>query len=187
MRTAIASALMVLLVGCGNGKTSTSAPADISGTWRIILTENQALTVSLTHSGSLPPDPNPTEIAISLGQSNGIVTESGNIYSGNTGCETSSWSWYNTGPYTTGWNFGTDSFAFDSGLVSGNTVTLNFVEAESFPSAQPLQSGTLKLIGTVQNGVISGTFIDTCVPSVNGSAHIVTAVKIATFPPTAWP
>src|SRR4051812_39230127 len=108
MKTAIASALMLLLVGCGNGTTSTSGPADVSGTWKIILTENQALTVSLTHSGSISPDPNPTEIAISLGQSNGILSGSGKIYSGNTGCETSSWWWTNTGPYPTGWNFGND-------------------------------------------------------------------------------
>jgi hypothetical protein len=187
MKTIIASALMLLLVGCGNGKTSTSGPTDISGTWKIILTENQALAVSLTHSGSITPDPNPTEIAISLGQSNGILTGSGKIYSGNTGCESSAWWWTNTGPYTTGWNFGTYSFAFDSGLVSGNTVSINLVEAQSFQSAQPLQSGTLKLIGTVQNDVISGTFNDTCVPSAPSSAHTFAAVKIATFPPSAWP
>src|SRR5438067_6301170 len=99
MRTAIALALLHLLVGCGNGKTSTSGPADISGTWKIILTENQALTVSLTHSGAITVDPNPTEIAISLGQSNGILTGRWKIYSGNTACESSSWWWYNTGQY----------------------------------------------------------------------------------------
>ena len=187
MKTVIALALMLLLVGCGNGKTSSSAPADISGTWKIILTENQALTVSLTHSGSILSDPNPTEIAISLGQSNGILTESWKIYSGNTGSESSSWWWTNTGPYTTGWNFGNDSFEFDSGLVSGNTVSINLVEALSVQNGQPIQSGTLKLIGTVQNDVISGTFTDTCVPSVNGSAHTFAAVKIATFPPSSWP
>lgn len=184
MKTAIASALMLLLVGCGNDKISTSVPADISGTWKIILTENQALTVSLTQSGPITVDPNPTEIAISLGQSNGILTGSGKIYSGNTGCETSAWSWYNTGP---GWNFGTDSFAFDSGLVSGNSITLNLVEAKNFQNVPPLQSGTLKLVGTEQNGTIAGTVTDTCVPSANGSVHSFTAVKVATFPPTSWP
>jgi hypothetical protein len=187
MKRVIASALMLLLMGCGNGKPSTSGPADVSGTWKIILTENQALTVSLTHSGPITVDPNPTEIAISLGRSNGIVTQNGKIYSGNTGCESSSWSWYNTGPYPSGWNFGTDSFAFDSGLVSGNSVTLNLVEAENFQNVPPLQSGTLKLVGTEQNGTIAGAFTDTCVPSANGSAHIFSAVKIATFPPTSWP
>jgi hypothetical protein len=187
MKTVITSALMLLLVGCGNGKTSTSGPADISGSWKIILTENQALTVSLTQSGPITVDPNPTEIAISLGQSNGILTGSGIVYSGNTGCETSSWSWYNTGPYPNGWNFGNDSFEFDSGLVSDNTVSINLVEALSVQNGQPTQSGTLKLIGTVQNDVITGTFTDTCVPSLNSSDHIFTAVKVATFPPTSWP
>ncbi len=175
---------MILLAGCGGNKPSDS-PADVSGAWKIILTENQALFVTLTHPVSI--DPNPTEIAITLGQSNGILTATGNIYSGNTGCESSSWSWYNTGPYTNGWNYGTDSFAFDSGLVSGNTVTINLVEALSFQSGQPLQSGTLKLTGTEQNGTIAGTFTDTCVQSVNGSAHTFAAVKIPTFPPSSWP
>jgi hypothetical protein len=186
MRTVFILASIFVLVGCGDNKP-TGGATDVSGTWKIILTENQALTVSLTQSGPITVDPNPTEIAISLGQSNGILTGSGKIYSGNTGCETSSWSWYNTGPYTTGWNFGTDSFAFDSGLVSGNTVSINLVEAESFQSSPALQSGTLKLVGTEQNGVITGTFTDTCVPSANGGAHIFTAVKIATLPPTSWP
>lgn len=187
MRVVVPLAVMFLLVGCGGNKSSSGGPTDVSGTWKIVLTENQALTVSLTHSGSIPPDPNPTEIAISLGQSNGVLNESGKIYSGNTGCESSSWSWFNTGPYSNGWNFGTDSFAFDSGLVSGNTVTINLVEASSFQSAPPIQSGTLKIIGTVQNDVITGTFNDTCVQNVPGSADIFTAVKIATFPPTSWP
>jgi hypothetical protein len=187
MRTVVAFAVIFLLVGCGGGNKPSDSPMDISGTWKIILTENQALTVSLTQSGPIAPDPNPTEIAISLGQSNGILTQSGKIYSGNTGCETSSWSWYNTGPYPSGWNFGTYSFGFDSGLVSGNSVSINLVEAQSFQSVPPLQSGTLKLVGTEQNGVITGTFTDTCVPSANGSAHSFTAVKIATSPPTSWP
>lgn len=176
---------MFLLVGCGNNKMT--GPTDVSGTWKFILTENQALTVSLTHSGPMTIDPNPTEIAVSLGQSNGIVTGSGKIYSGNTGCETSSWWWTNTGPYPSGWNFGTYSFAFDAGSVSGNSVSINLVEAQSFQGAQPLESGTLKLVGTVQNDVMTGMFTDTCVPSLNGSAHTFAAVKIATFPPTSWP
>jgi hypothetical protein len=181
MRTVVAFAVMFLLAGCGGGNKPSDSPTDVSGTWNIILTENQALTVSLTHSGSIAPDPNPTEIAIALSQSNGILIASGKIYSGNTGCKSPSWSWYNTGPYPSGWNFGTDSFAFDSGLVSGNNVTLNLVEAENFQNVPPLQSGTLKLVGTEQNGTIAGTFTDTCVPIANGSAHSFPAVKIATF------
>ena len=184
----------LLSVGCGGGSSgggSTSRLAQVQGNWKIVLSENQAAIIAAKHSVSSPIDPNPTEIAISLNQSNAIVTTSETLYTGNTGCDLNGSWWYATGPYNSGWEYGTYSFAFDSGLVSGNTVTLTLIEAASFQGGQPTApNGQLKLLGTVQaDGSIKGTLTDGCVLDSNGnmSNQTFTATHISTFPPTTWP
>jgi hypothetical protein len=193
IRTLVLLLLPGLTIGCGGGKTNTPAPnfANVAGSWKIVLSENQASIVAAAKSPSASIDPNPTEIAVVLTQSSGILSSSSGIYLGNTGCDTSSSWWYNTGPYNGAWDSVTYGFNFGSGQVSENTVTLTLAEAMSFQGGQPVgSSGTLTLLGTVQSdGTISGTLTDSCVLDATGKPTNQTfaAAKIVTFPPTVWP
>jgi hypothetical protein len=183
-------------LGCGSGTKTTSTTtsssfAQVQGAWKIVLSENQVAIVVAQTSPSTQVDPNPTAIAISLVQSNGILSTSSTVYSGNTGCKTHSGWWSNTGPYEGTWEYRTFSFAFESGLVSGNTITLTLAEAESFSAGQPVApNGQLKLLGTVQSdGSIKGTLTDSCIldSSGNPTNQTFTATTISAFPPTSWP
>jgi len=188
-------ALLFSALGCGSGSGTTGNPlsglVQVQGAWKIVLSEDQAAIVTAQAPTPVLVDPNPTAIAISLVQSNGILSTSSTVYSGNAGCKTNSGWWYSTGPYEGGWGYRTFSFAFDSGLVSGNTITLTLAEAVSFTGGQPdAPNGQLKLLGTVQgDGSIKGTLTDSCILDSGGNPtnQTFTATKIATFPPTSWP
>lgn len=183
-----------LVAGCGSSNTTqsnnSSSLAQVQGDWKIVLSENQAEVIGVRHSVSMPIDSNPTQIAISLQQSNGILDTAKPVYAGNTGCEArdGDW-WYLTGPYNNGWEYGTYAFDFDSGLVSGNTVTISLKEGRSFHAGQP-PDGQIKLLGTFQaNGSIKGTVTDGCVLDGNGNptSQTFTATRMSTFPPVVWP
>ena len=184
--------LILVLLGCGGSSSSNSttspANANLAGTWKVVLNENQAAMVVATEDLNSQIDSNNTEIELSLTQSGAFLSlASGtNIYSGNAGCaKGANWWWYSSG----GWNFQTYSFRFTSGQVSATSVNLVFEEAMS-ETQETQEEGALTLEGTVNaDGSISGTATDNCVLTSGGLPTTVTflANKITTFPPSSWP
>ena len=189
-------AVALCLVGCGGSNSGTpvnsSGNSVVSGTWKLTLNENQAQIVATKHNPAQTVDANPTAIAISLTQSDAFLSlaPSTTIYDGNVGCDNNN-NWWNltltSGPGN--WEYGTYSFDFVSGQVSGKTVNLVLNErmgANDTSSAH----GPLTFQGTVQtDGSISGTVADSCILTQSGQPTSVSfkATRISTFPPIAWP
>jgi hypothetical protein len=182
--------LLLALLGCG-GSTSSPSPtptptplssptptptpqnAQVAGTWKILLSENQSAGFQ-----SINPDTNSTRIEMKLLQSDAILQADSTqlIWYGNVGCgsaATGTWAFWG------GWD--NRFLSLTSGQVSGNSVSLVITESEG--ANQP--SGQLKLTGTLQpDGSIAGSVIDTC---INATSVTFTATQTTAFPPSAWP
>lgn len=174
MKRILAFMALVLLAGCNAAK---QVNANVAGKWKIVLGENQSAAYQTT-------DTTPTAIAISLKQSDSILfaDTTQKIWAGNTACKGVSGSWWSL---SGGWNPNPIGIAsLDSGLVSVNSVSLNFTEG--VPGSA---SGQLKLIGTVQSdGSLSGTLTDSCtMTSGNPTNSTWTAQRLSSYPPVVWP